>query len=99
MKICGACGIEFDKEYFSNIQWRQSKQKRRCKQCVDKREVTSEPQAKHGGAGDRKEPQPPVPVPIADDGARAGVSSEEQTDNDEICGICLDVFDNPVQLS
>ena len=45
------------------------------------------------------EPRSPVPVQIADDAGWAGKSSDEQTDEDDICGICLDVFDNPVQLS
>ena len=58
--------------------------------------VTSETRADHG-AGDRKEPQPPTH--LADGDACAGKSSEGQSDEDEICGICLDVFDNPVQLS
>ena len=138
MKICGACGLGLDRSCFSNKQWQQSKQKRRCRECVDKSTApaggeaghgTSEAESEHGGTdGDRNEeprsppeeasvndvvqstgassdgqpvePRSPVPVQsqIADDVECAGKSSEGQADGDEICGICLDVFDNPVQL-
>ena len=54
MKICGACGLGLDRSCFSNKQWQQSKQKRRCKECVSKGAGTSETQAEHG-AGDREE--------------------------------------------
>ena len=96
MKICGACGLEFDRTCFSNKQWQLPRQKRRCKECVSKGAGTSETQADRG-AGDRGEPQPPAQ--LADGDACAGNASEGQEDNDEICGICLDVYNNPVQLS
>ena len=113
MKICGACGLELDKGRFSNKQWQLSKQKRRCKQCVDKRTSSVEAQsehgtseaeeeAEHGGAdGDlNEEPRPPPGEASVNDVVQcAGASSEGGTDGDEICSICLDVYDNPVQLS
>ena len=140
MKICGACGLKLDRTCFSNKQWQLSKQKRRCKQCVDKStspaggasgaevgQGTSEAEAEHGAGGDRhEEPRPPtekavvndvvrcasaspegqpavsrspVPVQIADGDGRAGETAEGATGGEEICSICLDVFDKPVQLS
>ena len=137
MKICGACGLGLDRSCFSNKQWQQSMQKRRCRECVDKSTSPGEGQAGHGtseaesghGGDDvnlNEEPQPspvegasvnddvqctgassegqpaeprsPVPEQIADDAGRAGETAEGGTDGDEICSICLDVFDNPVQL-
>jgi len=87
MKICGACGLEFDRTCFSNKQWQLPRQKRRCKECVSKGAGTSETQADRG-AGDREEPQPPPQ--LADGDACAGKSSKGQTDgDDEICGICF----------
>ena len=45
MKICGACGLVLDRSCFSNKQWQQSKQKRRCKGCVDKSTPSGEGRA------------------------------------------------------
>ena len=51
-----------------------------------------------GADDDRKDPQPPVRV--AGDVGCAGKSAfDDDAESDEICGICLDVYDNPVQLS
>ena len=113
MKICGSCGLELDKSCFSNKQWCQSKQKRRCKQCVDKstpsveaqsEHGTSEAEAEQGGAdGDLNEEPRPLPVgALVNDVvqcARASSKGQADGDEDEICGICLDVYKNPVQLS
>ncbi|EJK54227.1 hypothetical protein THAOC_26173 [Thalassiosira oceanica] len=54
--------------------------------------------AGEGGAGaadDGKDPQPLAKVDDDDVGCEA---AEGEADSDEICGICLDVYDNPVQL-
>ena len=48
--------------------------------------------------GQTVEPRSPLPVQIADDVGRADETAEG-TGGEEVCSICLDVFDNPVQLS
>ena len=114
MKICGACGLELDKSCFSKKQWQLSKQKRRCKECVDKRTPPGERKATQWGTDDESEtePLPPVEIPTFLDGAGSAgeaeaddvgctniKSSKEEADNDEICSICLDMYVDPVQLS
>ena len=83
MKICGACGLELDSTCFSNKQWQLSKQKRRCKECVDKStSPAGGAEAGHGGAdGDlNEEPRPPPPVEsLENDFAGTVASSEGQT--------------------
>ncbi|EJK49290.1 hypothetical protein THAOC_31854, partial [Thalassiosira oceanica] len=68
MKICGACGLELDKSRYSNKQWQLSRQKRRCRGCVDKGTPpgpSGEGQAVQGGDDDghEAEPRPPVEIP------------------------------------
>ncbi|EJK60744.1 hypothetical protein THAOC_18850, partial [Thalassiosira oceanica] len=60
MKICGACGHELDKSRFSNKQWQLSRQKRRCRGCVDKRTSPGEGQASIVGTDDGHEAEPRV---------------------------------------
>ncbi|EJK46091.1 hypothetical protein THAOC_35267 [Thalassiosira oceanica] len=99
MKICGECGHELDRDCFSNKQWQLPKQKRRCRKCVDKRKASAVARAELETVDGRKEPQPP-PAQLTEGDARAESSPEghNNTDNDEICSICLDVYDKPVQL-
>ena len=52
-----------------------------------------------GADDDRKGPRSAPPARVADDVGCAGEAAKVEADNDEICGICLDVCDNPVQLS
>ena len=61
MKVCGACGHELGRSCFSNTQWQQAMQKRRCKECVDKRTASTEAQeAGHGRTDDDRKPRPPA---------------------------------------
>ena len=115
MKICGACGLELDKSCFSKKQWQLSKQKRRCRECVDKRTPPGEVKTTQLGTDDDDDAEPlppPVEIPAVPDGAGCAgeaeaddvgctniKSSKGETDNEEICSICLDVYVNPVQLS
>ncbi|EJK46831.1 hypothetical protein THAOC_34484, partial [Thalassiosira oceanica] len=88
MKICGACGHELEKDCFSNKQWHLSMQRRRCKECVGKQAELGIDDTRRDG---RAETRP--------DRRCAGGASKGQTYDDEICSICLDVYDNPVRLS
>jgi len=99
MKICGACGLELDKSCFSKKQWQLSKQKRRCRECVDKRTPPGEVKATQLGTDDDDdaEPLPPVEIPAVPDGAGCAGKAEAddvggtniksakgETDNEEI---------------
>ncbi|EJK67134.1 hypothetical protein THAOC_11868 [Thalassiosira oceanica] len=56
-------------------------------------------QAVSSGAGDdSREPRRRTAEHEADDVGRADEANAGGADGDEICGICLDVYDNPVQL-
>ena len=95
MKICGACGLELARESFSKKQW-QLNQKRRCKECVGNGVPISEaatPTLSNAATGGAQ----------AEDGAgdsNADMVTGDNTDQDEeeICGICLEVYDDPKRL-
>ncbi|EJK50119.1 hypothetical protein THAOC_30943 [Thalassiosira oceanica] len=111
MKICGACGLELDRSRFSNKQWQLSRQKRRCRGCVDKRTPPGEGQATKGATDDGHDAEPRPPVEISGGVGRAGEGAADDVGgtnvewaegqahgDEEVCSICLDGYDNPVQL-
>ena len=52
-----------------------------------------------GDTGDDDHRKEPTHTAEADDVGCADEAAEGEADNGEICGICLDVYDDPVQLS
>ncbi|EJK53435.1 hypothetical protein THAOC_27136 [Thalassiosira oceanica] len=87
MRICGACGLELDKGCFSNKQWQLSRQKRRCKECV---QLTldglrgTQARADHGSGDSSEEPQPHPANAVDDGGYTDGVAGEGEAGGDDV---------------